>query len=315
MPTGFLSDDIYLEHQPGPGHPERPDRLQAIVGHLQSTGLLADLHPIGPQSIEREWLERIHTPAYLDLARTEIENEGRRELSTGDTAVGERTHAVALQAAGGVLAATAAVCNGTVENAFCAVRPPGHHATRNRGMGFCVFNNVAAAARYAQAEFGLERILIVDWDVHHGNGTQDIFYEDPTVLYFSTHQWPFYPGTGAATATGLGAGEGTTINVPLPAGSGDNALLAAFTEQLIPAATAFAPDLVLISAGFDARIGDLIGGCRVTDAGFTELTAIVQGIARESARGRIVSVLEGGYALDGLALATGAHLGQLMAGV
>ncbi len=311
--TGFVYDDIYLEHSAGRGHPERPERLQAIVDRLRGEGILAELRLIGAAGIDRSWLEQVHEAGYIDLVRMEIEVERRPELSTGDTGVCPRSYEAARFAAGGVLAAVDAVVAGEAVNAFCAVRPPGHHAGPGRGMGFCIFNNVAVAARYAQAAHGLERILIVDWDVHHGNGTQDTFYADPTVFYFSTHQYPFYPGTGAAREIGEGAGRGTTLNVPLPAGTGDEELIAAFTDRLVPAAADFAPDLVLISAGFDARADDLIGGFRVSDAGFAELTGIVQAIARESASGRIVSVLEGGYSLDGLARAVEAHIRRLMA--
>jgi acetoin utilization deacetylase AcuC-like enzyme len=314
MSTGLVYDDRYLEHYPSPGHPERPERLEAVLGGLRAGGLLERLTPIPARPAERSELEPVHNPEYLDLARREIVEQRRPFLSTGDTEVCDQTWEVALWAAGGVLAAVDAVVSGEVANAFCAVRPPGHHATPYRGMGFCVLNNVAVAARYAQRRHGAERILIADWDVHHGNGTQATFYRDGSVLYFSTHQWPFYPGTGPAGETGEGEGAGTTINVPLPAGSGDTELLAAFTDRLRPAAEAFRPDLVLISAGFDARQGDLLGGLEVTDEGFDRLTRIVQEIAARHAGGRIVSVLEGGYTLAGLASAVATHLDVLMEG-
>jgi acetoin utilization deacetylase AcuC-like enzyme len=218
----------------------------------------------------------------------------------------------ALRAAGAAIYAVDQVMSGAAGNAFCAVRPPGHHALRNKAMGFCLFNNVAIAARYVQKKHGLAKVLIVDWDVHHGNGTQAAFYDDPTVLYFGVHQWPFYPGTGAADEKGEGRGLGTTVNVPLPAGSGDREFQRAFEEALEPAARAFRPDFVLISAGFDAHEGDTLGRMKVSTEGYARLTRIVRRIADPSARGRIVSVLEGGYNLDALAASVEAHLRALM---
>ncbi len=314
MSTGLVSDDRYLEHYPSLGHPERPERLEALLMGLHTAGLLEQLAPVAARPAERAELELVHDPGYLDLAHREIVELRRPYLSTGDTEVCPATWEVALWAAGGVLAAVDEVVSGRLDRAFCAVRPPGHHATPNRGMGFCVLNNVAVAARYAQRRYGVDRVLIVDWDVHHGNGTQEIFYRDGDVYYFSTHQWPFYPGTGSAQERGEGPGSGTTLNVPLPAGSGDEELLTAFTDRLEPAAEDFRPDLVLISAGFDARTGDLLGGLEVTDEGFAQLTRIVQAIAARHAGGRFVSVLEGGYTLAGLASAVATHLGVLLEG-
>jgi acetoin utilization deacetylase AcuC-like enzyme len=204
--------------------------------------------------------------------------------------------------------------SGKAKNAFCAIRPPGHHASRDRGMGYCLFNNVAIAARYLQKKHKIEKVLIIDWDVHHGNGTQDIFFEDGSVFFFSTHQWPWYPWTGSAEETGSGKGEGTTLNVPLPAGSGDKDLIAAFENKLRPAARAFKPDAILISAGFDSRTGDPLGRFRVTDAGYQRLTQILLEIAQENAEGRLISSLEGGYSLEGLSKAVPAHIVTLMKG-
>jgi acetoin utilization deacetylase AcuC-like enzyme len=213
---------------------------------------------------------------------------------------------------GGVLNAVDAVATGAARNAFCAVRPPGHHASAGRGMGFCFFNNAALATRYAQRRHGLGRVLIVDWDVHHGNGTEDIFYCDPTVFYFSTHQWPLYPGTGRVNETGEGAGVGTTMNFPFPAGSGREEVLGAVEASLAPAAEQFRPELVVISAGFDSRLGDPLGRFTLTDRDFADLTRAVMQIAARHAGGRVVSVLEGGYNLDGLASAAAAHVEALM---
>jgi acetoin utilization deacetylase AcuC-like enzyme len=232
-------------------------------------------------------------------------------LSTGDTHIGPRSYDVAVKAAGGVLNAVDAVAAHKSKNAFCVVRPPGHHATADRGMGFCLFNNIAIAARYAQKKHGVARALIVDWDVHHGNGTQDIFYTDGSVFYFSTHQSPWYPGTGAADETGEGAGAGKTLNVPCPAGTGRNEILDAFQHKLLPAARAFKPELTLISAGFDSRLGDPLGQFTLVDHDFADLTRILLEIADQFSGGRLISVLEGGYNLSGLGSAAAAHVGAL----
>jgi acetoin utilization deacetylase AcuC-like enzyme len=312
-PTGFHYDELYLAHDTGEDHPERPARLRAVIDRLRGAEWYPDLHPIPLRAATTSELELVHDPAYVALARTEIEG-GARRLSTGDTNVSAESYRVSTHACGAVLEAVDAVMDGRVKNAFCTVRPPGHHATQDRGMGFCVFNGVAVAARYAQARHGIERVLIVDWDVHHGNGTQDIFYDDGSVFYMSTHQSPFYPGTGAIEETGEGAGLGLTMNRPFAEGAGDAEVVGAFRDDLLPAARDFAPDLVLVSAGFDARHGDRLGGFEVTDEGFRELTRIMLEIADASAGGRIVSMLEGGYTPEGLASAVHAHVDELVRG-
>ena len=229
-----------------------------------------------------------------------------------DTRLAPESLRVAKLAAGGVLAAVDAVVAGRARNAFATVRPPGHHALPGRAMGFCLLNSVAIAARYAQQKHGLKRVLIVDWDVHHGNGTQAMFYDDPSVLYFSTHQNPYYPYTGQAKEMGVGAGEGTTVNVPLVAGSGDTEIVEAFCNKLVPAADKFKPNFVLISAGFDAHRDDPLAGLGVTAEGYGSLTQIVIEIARRHAGGRIVSALEGGYRLEALSDSVVTHVGMLM---
>lgn len=309
--TGLVYDEVYLKHQVPPHHPEHPGRMDAVIGNLHKLESL--LHSIKPHKATDEQLSACHDPSYIALVKKEI-TAGALHLSTGDTEVSSDSLEVALYAAGGACSMVDAVVSKNVDNGFCAVRPPGHHATRNLGMGFCVFNNVAVAARHAQKKHGCERILIVDWDVHHGNGTQDIFYDDDSVLFFSVHQSPFYPGTGAASETGCGPGKGTTINCPLPAGTTGQDVMNVFQSQLIPAAKDFKPDLVFISAGFDSRIDDPLGDWLLSDRDFAELTALVMDCASHSAGGRIVSVLEGGYNLEGLGSAAASHIETLVTG-
>jgi acetoin utilization deacetylase AcuC-like enzyme len=308
--TGFVYSEVYLKHQTGAGHPERPERLTAVTTRLQEKGLLAELVSLPPRPAPLQWITNVHTPAYVERVRKTCQ-EAPAYLDSMDTPVSRESYDVALQAAGGLLAAADAVMEGKVRNAFCLVRPPGHHALKERAMGFCLFNNVAITARYLQKQHHLTRVLIVDWDVHHGNGTQAAFYDDPTVFYFSVHQSPFYPGSGGAEERGEGKGLGYTLNVPLPAGSGDAQYKRAFEEKLKPAADAFKPDFVLVSAGFDAAQNDSLGRMKVTPAGFAELTRLVKAIARQHCQGRLISVLEGGYALEGLAASVEAHLRAL----
>ena len=311
--TGLLFDDVYLKHLAGnTGHPERPERLIAIRNGLEKYGLMNSLVRIAPRRATDQELELVHSPAYVALVRRELTNlRELSELSTGDTAVGPGSLEAAEFAAGGVMNAADAVMTGKLQNAFCAVRPPGHHATPVRGMGFCIFNNVAIAARYLQKAHGVGRVLIIDWDYHHGNGTQETFYEDGSVFYFSTHHYGAYPGTGSAAETGGGKGAGKILNVPLPPGAGDAQILDAFESKLVPAARNFKPDFILISAGFDAMRNDLLGQFDVTPAGFAAITRIAVKLADEFSQGRIVSVLEGGYRLDGLAESVVAHVKAL----
>ncbi len=311
--VAFVSGPEYLDHWPGVGHPESPQRLAAIWSELHDRGLWDRLNHIEFAPATVDDIRTVHTGEYIALVRREVE-AGRTILSTGDTNVCAKSYDLALLAAGGCMAAVKAVCGGESRAAFCAVRPPGHHATPSAGMGFCVFNNVAIAARYAQQSCGVQRVLIADWDVHHGNGTQDAFYDDGSVFYFSTHLAGHYPGTGHADQRGAGAGEGTTLNCPLGHWAGDEGVVGAFRELLVPAMADFAPELVIISAGFDCRRDDPLGGLGVSDDGLIELTRIVMEIASQSAGGKIVSVLEGGYAFAGLAAGAAAHIETLMKG-
>jgi len=311
--TSIVEDSIYLRHDTGELAWENTSRLAAIHEGLEKNGVLGSLQPIAPQKALQEWISLVHSKEYIETAKRDAES-GAKQLSTGHTLLCKESFEVALWAAGGVLAACDAVMEGKTRNAFCAVRPPGHHATRDKGMGFCIFNNAAVAAKYLQKKYGLGKVLIVDWDVHHGNGTQDIFYEDGTVFYFSTHQWPWYPFTGREEEIGEGPGRGATLNVPLPGGSGDGELTEAFENKLLPAAQKFKPEFVLISAGFDSRNADPLGRFRVTDEGFRKLTRIMLQIARESAEDRLVSILEGGYSMAGLSMAVPAHVEVLLKG-
>ena len=307
--TALLADPVYLRHRIGPGHPERPARYEAVVSALEGAGLTAQMLRIPPRAATLDELAACHTREYIELVEAEVAR-GARVLSTGDTDICPQSLDVALAAAGGVFQAVDAVMEGRAQNAFCVVRPPGHHASADRGMGFCIFNNVALAARYAQRRHGIERVMIADWDVHHGNGTQDIFYADGSVLFFSTHQHPWYPGTGLAEETGEGAGQGTTLNCPFPSGSGRAEIMGAFQRKLLPAAAGFKPDLVMISAGFDSRPGIRWATLRLAMR-ISRIDCAHARSRRTYAHGRLVSVLEGGYSLAGLAAAAVAHVEAL----
>jgi acetoin utilization deacetylase AcuC-like enzyme len=304
--TGLAADPLCKEHLTGPQHPEQPARFDAAVGALRGLELV----PIPPRLANHDELALCHARRYIQLAEREI-YEGFHELSTGDTVISPKSWDAALRSTGGALNALDAIVEQRVANAISIGRPPGHHANAVRGMGFCIFNTVAIAARYAQKKHGIGRVLIADWDVHHGNGTQDIFYTDGTVFFFSTHQSPWYPGTGPRSERGEGKGEGMTLNCPFPAGTGRKEILGAFQEQLLTAAEEIKPELVLLSAGFDSRAGDPLGQFVLTDADFADLTRVMREIADKHAGGRLLSVLEGGYSLTGLASGVRAHVEAL----
>ena len=308
--TALLADPIYKQHLTGAGHPEQPGRFDAVLQALEEAGLLEDLPKIDRRAASEEEILLCHAPDYLETVKRDVA-DGARSLSTGDTVISEKSYEVAREAVGGVLQAVDAVVEGRAANAFCVVRPPGHHASPDRGMGFCIFNNIAIAARYAQQRHDLERVLIADWDVHHGNGTQDIFYRDGSVLFFSTHQSPWYPGTGKEWETGEGPGKKTTLNAPFPAGAGRSEILGAFRTKLLPAANEFKPDLILVSAGFDSRLGDPLGQFTLADQDFADLTELLLELADTHSAGRLVSILEGGYDLEGLGLAAAKHVEAL----
>lgn len=310
--TGLVYHPAYLEHDMGFGHPESPNRLRAIVQRLEESGVAARLIRIEPRKAEDEWITQVHAPNYLASLNRQAPTSGRVSLDP-DTSMSPGTLQAAYLAAGGALAAVDAIMAQQVDHVFCAVRPPGHHAEAGRAMGFCFLNNVAIAARYLQKKYGLTRVLIVDWDVHHGNGTQHSFADDPSILFFSTHQYPHYPGTGRGTERGKGAGEGFTINVPMEAGEGDDDYRAVFQKVLVAAADGFKPEFVIISAGFDAHKDDPLASMGLTESGYAELTEIVAGIATRHASGRILSSLEGGYNLTALAASVEAHIKTLLA--
>ncbi|HEX9653537.1 MAG TPA: histone deacetylase [bacterium] len=307
--TGFVYHDDFLGHDTGAGHPERPDRLRHLMSHLQNLEVFSGLMAIPAQEAQWSWLEAVHPRPYIESIQSACKPD--LHFLDSDTVVGEHSFRAALLAAGGVTVACDAVMAGQIANSFCAVRPPGHHAERTRAMGFCLFNNVAIATRYLQTRHQLKRICIIDWDVHHGNGTQNIFYRDPSVFYISIHQYPLYPGTGKKSEQGEAEGEGTTLNFPCPAGYGDKEYLEIFQNQIAPAVGQFKPEFILISAGFDAHRDDPLANMSVTEEGFGGITDVVTSLANQCCQGRLVSVLEGGYNLEALANSIEIHLRKL----
>jgi acetoin utilization deacetylase AcuC-like enzyme len=292
-----------------PGHPERPARLDAVVARLEAEGMLARMHRVPALAAPREALERVHDPSYLDLLETASDIGGLR--LDPDTYCTPDSFSIACRAAGGTLAVTDAVLGGEAAAGFALVRPPGHHARPFAAMGFCLLSNVAVAVRHAQRAHGVERVLVVDVDVHHGNGTQEVFYDDPSVLFVSSQQAPpFWPGTGALAETGAGAGEGATVNVPLPPGTADG-LVDLYRRVLPPLAARFRPEVVFLSAGYDAHHLDPIGGLALSVAGLAGLARIVAEVADAHAGGRLVAALEGGYHTGALAHGVRATLGVM----
>jgi acetoin utilization deacetylase AcuC-like enzyme len=292
MVTAYSYDRLFLEHT-YPGHPESADRLEAIMRHLQETALLQRLVSIPPHPASIAQIGRFHTAAYIDRVR-KLSEQGRGHLDP-DTYTNSRTFPVAMLAAGALIEVTRAVLEGRVANGFALIRPPGHHATSGAGMGFCIFNNIAVAALEALQEPMVEKVLIYDFDVHHGNGTQDAFEEDPRVLFISTHQYPHYPGTGAADEIGTGGGVGTVVNIPLPPGVGDAGYERVMAEIALPIAQRFQPDLILVSAGFDAHWSDPLAMMNLSLHGYASIARQLVALADELCDGRIVFTLEGGY--------------------
>ncbi len=309
MSTLYISHPCFQLHQTPPGHPERPDRIRVverILEHERFAPLEREASPVATM----EALLRAHPESYIRALEDASPADGMIQLDA-DTTMSAGTLEAALRASGGAILAVDEVMTGKVANAFSAARPPGHHAERATAMGFCFFNHAAVAARHAQKVHGAERVAIVDWDVHHGNGTQDIFWSDPSVMYCSTHEMPLYPGTGAARETGE---HNTVVNAPMRAGDGSHEFREAFEVAILPRLESFRPDLVIISAGFDAHVRDPLANLNLVEADFAWATAQLMDIADKSCRGRVVSLMEGGYDLEGLARSVAAHVMTLMRG-
>ena len=311
--TGFLYDTRYLLHDTGPYHPEVPERLQAIVKGLEENGQMEKLVRITASPAAMEWIEAVHDQAYI--LRFEAACMGnRKSIDYPDNQMCQDTYEIAQLAVGGILDTIDRLMKDEIDNAFCAVRPPGHHAEVDSAMGFCYFNNIAIAARYLQKKWGLERVAIVDFDVHHGNGTQHIFEQDPTVFYFSIHEHPSFafPGTGRAFESGNGPGSGATLNLPVLPGQGDSEYREHFETELKPALAAFKPQFLLVSAGFDAHCEDDMSGVSLTTEGYTQIMETLFDAAAEHTQGRIISILEGGYCLKRLGELASNHVDILL---
>jgi acetoin utilization deacetylase AcuC-like enzyme len=311
--TGLVYDEQYLRHRPGEWHPERPARLEAIMQRLNDTGLQEELTLIRPYQAPIPWIEKLHDPDYIKRFQTACE-KGYTIFGVPDCGISPESFDIALLAVGGVFAAIENIMSGMVQNAFCAVRPPGHHAEHNRALGFCFFNNIALGAVYLLENCGLERVAIIDWDVHHGNGTQHMFESDPRVFYLSLHEDPAscYPGTGRRQEEGKGKGKGFTLNLPMPGGSGDEEYLGALEQEGLPRLREFAPQFVLISAGFDAHEDDPLAHQNLSRDAYKKMGEMLFQLAQDHAEGRLISVLEGGYNLTVLANCVEDHLRLLL---
>lgn len=313
MVTSLITSEKYKYHITGPGFPESPERLDAIIDHLESTGLLNELDVVEPNRKDKSFCKLVHDDEYITRVRQACEL-GAPIVDTGDNPISKNSYDTALLAVGGITEAVDRVFTGSANNAMALLRPPGHHAEKGMAMGFCLFNNVAIAARYAQQNYEVEKVVIIDFDVHHGNGTQHIFEADPTVMYVSLHQYPFYPGSGSADEIGSGDAKGTTVNYPLNLGVGDNEFIDIFDNSLSDKVLKYNPDLIIISAGFDAHVNDPIGGLRVTTEGYHNISKTITKIAGEVCDGKIISALEGGYNLKALAESVETHLKVLVNG-
>lgn len=313
--TGYLHDNRYLLHDTGPYHPEMAERLTAIYDGIKAAGLLDQLILVPAVRADIRWIEAVHDPRYIRRFE-EVCLSGNRTFDYPDNQMCVDTYETAFLAVGGVLDVARRVMEGELDNAFCAVRPPGHHAEYNQAMGFCYFNNVAIAARYLQAEFGVQRVGIVDFDVHHGNGTQHLFEKDPTVFYYSIHQHPSFafPGTGREFETGVEIGAGFTKNSPVLPGQGDDIYRALLHSDLLPAFERFKPEVILVSTGFDGHASDDMSDVSLTTEGYSRIMETIMQISRQHAGGRLISVLEGGYCLEKLGELAANHVRILMEG-
>jgi len=310
MATGFLYDPRYLEHDTGQGHPECPERLVVTLSYLEKLPWFEQLKRVAPRPAEFEWIQAVHSFRYIHHAQATC-RQGSSLLDSADVDVCPKSFDIALLAAGGALELADQIMAGNITNGFALLRPPGHHAEQSEALGFCLFNNIAILAKYLQKKHGVEKILILDWDVHHGNGTQHMFYEDPSVLYISLHQFPFYPGTGSANETGSGRGQGYTLNCPMPAGAGDTDYEHAFMKKILPKIRGFKPDVVLISAGFDAHKEDPLAHICLSTEFYGWMSERMMEVAVQYASGRLISLLEGGYNLNILPLCIAKHLAVL----
>ena len=310
MTTGFLYDPSFLNHDTGPGHQECRERLLNTIEYLEDQPWFNELNKLKPRIAEPQWIESVHDGNYIHHAEETCQS-GIAFLDSMDVTVCTASFDIALLAAGGTLVLADELIDGKINNAFALLRPPGHHAENSMALGFCLFNNIAILTRYLQINYGLDKILILDWDVHHGNGSQHSFEEDPSVLYISTHQYPFYPGTGAYTETGVGRGAGATLNCPMAAGSTDKDYEHAFVEKILPRIDKFKPEAILISAGFDAHSSDPLAQICLSTEFFGWMTERLMEKAEQYCEGRIISLLEGGYNLEMLPRCIGTHLSVL----
>ena len=310
MKTGFLYDPVYLKHNTCAGHPECSERLISTIHYLKNQSWFDQLHTVTPRTAELEWLETVHDHNYINRAKQTC-FAGVPFLDSMDVSICKESFDVALQATGGVLELADQLMDDKINNGFALIRPPGHHAETNMALGFCLFNNVAILARYLQKQHGIDKVLILDWDVHHGNGTQHTFEDDPSVLYISTHQYPFYPGTGAWYETGTGRGESATLNCPMAAGTGDKEYEETFMGKILPKIDQFNPEFIIISAGFDAHKDDPLGNINLSTGFYAWMTEVLMEKADKYANGKIISVLEGGYNLKRLPECIAQHLIEL----
>lgn len=305
--TAFIYDPIFLNHDTGKRHPECGHRVSDANNVISGQPWFSNLHRLEATKAEVQWIGAVHDERYIDRVKQACAQQ-QRHVDSPDVSICQASYDVALHAAGSVLEIADQIMAGHVDNGFAMIRPPGHHAEADAAMGFCLFNSIAIAARYLQKKYHLERILILDWDVHHGNGTQHIFEQDPSVFYISLHQFPHYPGTGALSDTGIGKGAGATLNCPMSAGLGDAHYAQAFKEIILPRAKNFAPDAVLISAGFDAHFADPLGDINLNSQSYVWMTQMMMELADQCCAGRLISVLEGGYDLDALAESITQHV-------
>jgi acetoin utilization deacetylase AcuC-like enzyme len=311
VPSSVVIDREFLKHDPGRFHPERPERLQTLL-NLAFQLDTKKFRILPPKAALRADIESCHDGTYIELV--ESTSKSNQYALDGDTITCRDSFGVGLLAVGGFLRLLDSIAGGESANGLALVRPPGHHALKSRAMGFCLFNTVAIGAHHVRRCYGAKRVLIMDWDVHHGNGTQDAFYDDPSVLYISTHQYPYYPGTGAIDETGINRGEGYTVNIPLPAGCGDGEYLQVFKDIVVPTAVKFAPEWILVSAGFDPHRHDPLGGMGVTEEGFAVMARLLLQLADRCAGGKIAFLLEGGYDLNALKNSVAAVLAEMPAG-